>query len=269
MIRQLMNLCGIDIGCTNIKMTAFAKNTLKQKTVPSGDTLSREKLIEIISEFYISCNYDFNGIGIAFSGCTIDSIRVNKTSLKCLEDLSIYDFAHLNCKNIRLINDSNATALAGLIEYPKSKVLISITNGTGIGCGIVINGRLFTGANGLAGEIYGNPTISHDEIIKTGKICSGSKVLRELGSISDSNSKVIDQAASYMGIEIVSLIHSYNPDIIYLSGGGFDFPGYIESLTKFIYQHTYPDFLTNLNIVRTNFASYSGCFGAMKYIALQ
>lgn len=162
MIRQLKNLCGIDIGCTNIKMTALKENTLIQKTVPSGDDLSKENLIKIISEFYTSFNFNFKGLGIAFSGCTTDGTHVCDTSLQCLEGLSIYDFVHLNCKNIRLINDANASALAGLLEYPQSNVLISITNGTGIGCGIVINGKLFTGAYGLAGQIYGNPTIGPD-----------------------------------------------------------------------------------------------------------
>ena len=272
MIRQLKNLCGIDIGCTNIKMTALKENTLIQKTVPSGDDLSKKNLIKIISEFYTSFNFNFKGLGIAFSGCTTDGTHVCDTSLQCLEGLSIYDFVHLNCKNIRLINDANASALAGLLEYPQSNVLISITNGTGIGCGIVINGKLFTGAYGLAGQIYGNPTIGPDgKIIKTGKICSGSKVLKKIDNTFESfeNLKIIHQSASYMGIEIVSLIHSYNPDIIYLSGGGFSFPGYMESLTCFIYQHTYPNFLKNLKVVKTNFSSYSGCFGAMKYLLLE
>lgn len=266
MIRQLKNLFGIDIGCTNIKMTALVENTLIQKTVPSGDDLSKENLIEIISKFYNSCNHNFKGIGIAFSGYTIDNIHIEKTTLQCLKDLSIYDFRHLKCKNIKLINDSNASALAGLIEYPSSKVLIGITNGTGIGCGIIINGSVFTGANGLAGEIYGNPIINRDEIVKIGKLCSGSKILKKINNKIENKSKLIYEASKYMGIVITSLIHSYNPDVIYLSGGGFEFPGYIDNLKTFVYKYTYPDFLKNFKIVKTSFKSYSGCFGAMMYL---
>ena len=69
-----------------------------------------------------------------------------------------------------------------------------------------------------------------------------------------------------MGIVIVSLIHSYNPNVIYLSGGGFEFPGYIENLKEIVSQYAYPNFLTDLQIVKSNFGSYSGCFGAMMYI---
>lgn len=185
--RQLKNLCGIDVGCTNIKMTAVIGDKSSQISLPSGvsissgDDFTKEELIREISKFYMSFGCDFEGLGIAFSGCTSDGLRVCDTSLRCLENLSVNDFAHLNCKNIKLINDANATALAGLLEYPDAKVLLGITNGTGIGCGIVINGQLFTGANGFAGQIYGNPTVdSNGEIVKNGKICSGSKVLKKI-----------------------------------------------------------------------------------------
>lgn len=271
-IRQLKNLCGIDVGCTNIKMTAVIGDELFQNSIPSGDDFSKEELVQEISKFYMSFNYNFAGLGIAFSGCTSDGLRVCDTSLHCLDNLSIYDFAHLNCKNIKLINDANATALAGLLEYPDAKVLVGITNGTGIGCGIVINGQLFTGANGFAGQIYGNPTVDpNGEIIKNGKICSGSKVLKKIVQISEQELKqeIINQAATYLGIEIVTLIHTFNPDVIYLAGGGFNYPNYIDTLINFTHQHTYSDFLSNLQIVQTNFSSYSGCFGAMKHLLMK
>lgn len=271
-IQQLNGLCGIDIGCTNIKMAAFTTSFVAQQSVPSGDDMTKEELIEIVSKFYTSFNYKFKGLGIAFSGCTIDNCSVCDTSLQCLRDLSVHDFSHLHCKKIALINDANASALAGLLEYPDSDVLLGITNGTGIGCGIVINGKLFTGSTGLAGQIYGNPVISPEgDVIKNGKICSGSKVLKKIKNDIDGNRKieVIHQAANYLGMEIVSLIHSYNPDIVYLSGGGFNFPDYLETLNSFIYRYTYPNFLENLKIVRSNFSSYAGCFGAMKYLLVK
>lgn len=127
--RQLKNLCGIDVGCTNIKMTAVIGDELLQKTIPSGDDFTKEELIQEISKFYMSFGYNFAGLGIAFSGCTSDGLQVCDTSLRCLENLSVNDFAHLNCKNIKLINDANATALSGLLEYPDAKVLLGITNG--------------------------------------------------------------------------------------------------------------------------------------------
>lgn len=267
---QLNNLCGIDIGCTNIKMTAIVNGIQTESTIPSRDMV-RHELIEAISNFYLSFDNKFSGLGIAFSGYTNDNLHVCHTSLSCLKHLSVEDFSHLNCPKVQLINDANATALAGTIEYPNSKVLIGITNGTGIGCGITINGKLFTGANGIAGEIYGNPVVlPNDKITKIGKLCSGSKILEELRSINtrtrNDQEIIIRNASIYFGTLLVSLIHSYNPDVIYFSGGGFEFSNFFEYIYEFVYKHTYPDFLTNLKIVKSQFSTYSGCLGAMKFL---
>lgn len=267
---QLNNLCGIDVGCTNIKMTAIINGKQINSTIPSGDNFSRNELISNISDFYLSFNNQFSGLGIAFSGCTNDNLHVCRTTLPCLNNLSAEDFSHLNCPKVRLINDANATALAGTIEYSNSKVLIGITNGTGIGCGITINGKLFTGANGLAGEIYGNPTIlPNGEITKIGRICSGSKILQKLinhNSNEQTDQTILQEASIYLGSLVVSLIHSYNPDVIYFSGGGFKFPGFLELIKDFVYKHSYPQFLTNLKIVTTSYSTHSGCLGAMKFL---
>ena len=55
-IRQLNNICGIDVGCTNIKMTAIVNNQVVQKTVPSGDDCTKHTLVKEISDFYASLN---------------------------------------------------------------------------------------------------------------------------------------------------------------------------------------------------------------------
>src|SRR5688500_492842 len=60
-------------------------------------------------------------------------------------------------------NDANATALA---EWKfgagkGARNLVFVTMGTGIGAGIILDGRLFRGANGMAGEV-GHQTIKID-----------------------------------------------------------------------------------------------------------
>ena len=50
-------------------------------------------------------------------------------------------------------NDANCAALGEFYRAQNSKNFVFVTLGTGIGGGIIINGKLFTGANGAAGEL--------------------------------------------------------------------------------------------------------------------
>lgn len=124
---QPNNFCSIDVGCTNIKMMAVIDNIPVYKTIPSGDNFTREELIYVITNFYNSFNVNFHGLGIAFSGCSTDFASVEYTTLPCLQDFSVSDLSELGCNNIYLLNDSNAAALAGTIEYPDASLLLSIT----------------------------------------------------------------------------------------------------------------------------------------------
>ena len=80
-IQQLRHLFGIDVDCTNVKMCAFVGRSLHQTSIPSGDDFSQKDLIDAISKYYNSFNYPFDGIGIAFSGCTSNGLEVSSTSL--------------------------------------------------------------------------------------------------------------------------------------------------------------------------------------------
>ena len=263
------NLCSIDVGCNNIKMMAIVDGKTTCKTIPSGDNLTRKELVEIIHNFYLSFNDDFKGLGIAFSGFTSDYTKVDFSSLQCLDGLKAEDFSDLNCNVIRFINDSNASTLAGTIEFPNSKVLIGITNGTGIGCGVAINGKLFTGSNGFLGEIYGNPILDENgNIVKVGKICSGSKILKQLNQTNSKEEKeiIIHQSSVYFGMLLSQIIHLYNPDVIYFSGGGFDYPLFLDELIQITKKYCYPHFINNLVLKKSSYENYAGCVGAMKFL---
>ena len=70
-----------------------------------------------------------------------------------------------------LLNDANACALAEW-RYGAGKGcrnMIFLTFGTGIGAGLILNGRLYSGASGMAGEI------GHIRMEKTGPLGYGKK----------------------------------------------------------------------------------------------
>jgi glucokinase len=57
--------------------------------------------------------------------------------------------------NVRLENDANAAtfAEAWVGEGSAARCLLGVTLGTGVGAGLVVGGRLFTGATGIAAEL--------------------------------------------------------------------------------------------------------------------
>nr|VZR97618.1 N-acetylmannosamine kinase [Mycoplasma feriruminatoris] len=150
----------IDIGGTSIKYGIFNEN-LKPlfinsvKTIPIKDELLKQLVDIIISSL------PFDGISIATAG-VVDKNGIIKFANNNISDYSnidlktyIQDFliAYKNLVPIEIINDANS---ASYIEYVNNKAIknsVTLTLGTGVGMGIILNGKLFLANNGIAGEI--------------------------------------------------------------------------------------------------------------------
>lgn len=156
-------------------------------------------------------------------------------------------------------NDANVAALGAcwLDAGGRARNLICVTLGTGVGGGIVCNGRLYRGSSGTAGEI-GHMSFDHD-----GPKCNcgnngcieryigapylsrfaaglveveGSEIIQGLvkNDLSLLTPKVLSKAAQMgdpvarqvwrdagekLGVVLASVINFYNPDMIVLAGG--------------------------------------------------
>ena len=109
-----------------------------------------------------------SGVGIAFSGAVdkTNSILKKVISIKYLEDVSLKQviapdiYAALENLDIPLVFDHNAKAAAVAEKesaYNRSDVsarnMLCLYLGTGIGAGMILDNRLYTGAANFAGEI--------------------------------------------------------------------------------------------------------------------
>lgn len=102
-------------------------------------------------------------IGIGVPG-TVDSengmimfacnLNFNKVSIKPIEE---------KCGvSVKILNDADAAAYGEYVASgSKADSFICITLGTGIGSGVIINGKIYNGFNGAGGEI------GHTTLIKT------------------------------------------------------------------------------------------------------
>ena len=167
---------GIDVGGTSVKCGLFQTDgTLLEKwEIPTRTENGGSEILPDIAksvkakmaEKGIAAD-DVAGVGIDVPGPVNDkgelSIAVNlnwgyKNIVKELSD-------ELGGMAVKAANDANAAALGEMWAGggKGSKNLVMVTLGTGVGGGIIVDGKVVAGFNGAGGEI-GHITVNHDEI---------------------------------------------------------------------------------------------------------
>ena len=259
-------VCGIDIGGTNTVIGFITRtgDCVKEISLPTNSGFTPNEYFKNISGLIeetlstISSNYNLVGIGIGapnanYQNHTIENppnlnwgiIDVSKT-MKIYFDLPI-----------AIINDANAAAI-GELHFGAGKGMknfILVTLGTGLGSGIVVNGEIVNGRNGLAGEI-GHIVYEEDGrqckcglkgcletyVSATGIVTTAKELLNNSNSpsvlrkmdASSIDSKMIFEAALGMdeialnafeltgkalGTQLATIVSIINPDAIFLTGG--------------------------------------------------
>ncbi len=133
-------ILGVDIGGTNIDIVVYDGEFRHVATYPTKETLT--KLNEILNDLIERFNVKAVGIGLAAWIKRGKIVKMPNISGKFEISLKV---------PFVLDNDANCFALYSAKHFGLKNV-IAITVGTGIGSGIVMDGRLIHG-EGLAGEI--------------------------------------------------------------------------------------------------------------------
>ncbi len=251
---------GIDIGGTNIRAAVVDPDgkILSRKKIKSNARDGIDKLILNLKEI-ISLFPDFKtdciGIGIPGILDQKNGILTQAPNISGIKNFPIIKELKkiIQYENIIVENDANAAALG---EYWKgagsgSNSLLMLTLGTGLGGGIVLNGELWQGEDGMAGEI------GHVILDPEGPLCncgnsgcfesfvSGEAVRRivrnspelkqytkdthpddipeKIMQLAKENNKkslqIWDDIGKYLGIGITSLINLLNVDSVIIGGG--------------------------------------------------
>ena len=193
-----MYILGFDIGGTKCAVvTALWNgktiNISKKKAIPTDHGVSAYQMLDRLFELADSLlDKAPDKIGISCGG-PLDSARgiiMSPPNLPGWDNIEIVRYIenHYNVPT-KLQNDANACALA---EWKFGagigcKNMIFLTFGTGLGAGLILNGKLYEGTNGNAGEI-GHLRLKKEGPIGYGKsgsfegFCSGGG-LAQLGYI--------------------------------------------------------------------------------------
>ena len=167
---------GIDIGGTNTDIGlvsadgyCIARRNLPTATYYDADLYVADictKIREMMEEEHVNA---IDGIGIAapmgnyYTGCIDNATNLN---FRGTTDLNALVHKHMDVP-VTVSNDANAAAYGELV-YGGAKGMknfITFTLGTGVGSGIVIDGKLLHGKTGNAGEL------GHAILIPGGRLC--------------------------------------------------------------------------------------------------
>ena len=166
---------GVDIGGTTVKIGLFSE---KEELLDKWEIVTRkdeggslilsdiaQSLSDKMEEKGITKD-DIVGIGLGVPG----PITADGTVLKCVNlGWGVFNVANevsslTGIENVKVGNDANVAALGEMWKGGGKghKNMVMMTLGTGVGGGIIINGKILAGSNGAAGEI-GHLTVNYDE----------------------------------------------------------------------------------------------------------
>lgn len=156
---------GIDLGGTKIELLALdaagAERWRRRVATPSGDYVAT---LEAITGLIAAAEQDLGGagtIGIATPGALSRLTgRIKNANSTCLNNQPlVQDLERLLQRPVRIANDANCFALSEATDGAAAgaAVVFGVILGTGVGGGIVVNGRPLDGTNAIAGEWGHNP----------------------------------------------------------------------------------------------------------------
>jgi glucokinase len=161
-----MYYVGIDLGGTNIAAGIVDENgtIVKKGSMPTGRTRDAEEIIHdmcgLVKDLMIQVGItegDVHSIGIGSPGTPDreNGVILYANNLK-FRNVPMRDLIqkHINLP-VYLENDANCAAIAESVAgaAKEAQYAVIITIGTGIGGGVIINNKLYTGFNGAAGEL--------------------------------------------------------------------------------------------------------------------
>lgn len=259
-------VCAVDLGGTHLRAatvdpTGGIHSRVRQQT-PAAD--SPEEILDAVLTAVHECEREaksngesIEAISIVIPG-TVDAgtgVAIKVPNVPCLDGFHLTEALtrtlHLP---VILENDSNVAALGeswcGAARGHRS--IVCLTLGTGVGGGIILDGKLWRGANHSAGEI-GHTCVEPDgvECSCGGRGClevyaSATAIVRMAGDVKsnypgsvlgndrDLTSEAIYRAAregdelavevfrqmgSYLGVAVANLINILDPEMIVIGGG--------------------------------------------------
>lgn len=290
---------GIDIGGSKIEAAIVDEQgrILARERVATPANRSKEKVLAAIGALAPKVRAGFKGeikaAGVGFPGIVNSAGKVvfGGANLSAFNGMDLKTELAARLKlPVVVDNDAHSFTLAEALlgAGQGAKVVVGVIWGTGIGSGVVMDGKVFHGSHGGEGEI-GHLVV--DTKISDGPQCacgqrgcldnlaSGSAIVRRYqeqgGTIPDPDPRkiydstepaaqeVMAETISYLARGLAALMEVFDPDIIVLGGGVSQLPESVyERLREAVQKLALPMIAQEVKIARAGLGPAAGVIGA-------
>jgi glucokinase len=240
-------ILGIDVGGTKIAAGLVDRKfqVTKVRIVPTSQTNLIGQLVKLI-EFYDG----FGAIGLGMPGWVLpNGVVTNLPNVKNFQKTNVRVLLEKKFKiPVKVMNDARAFTLAEatLGAGEKFKTVVGVTLGTGIGGGVVIDKKLYSGRNLMSGE-WGHIFIRGDQTLE--------QTMQKFGKFTDAK-----QVEALAHVIMSVIVRSVDPEIIIFGGSRSTLPG-LQTILNRSLKLVYQDPLKT--IVKVSKLKHAGIIGAV------
>jgi len=276
---------GIDLGGTKIEAVALD---------PAGDYRATvAAMVALVHEAERATGRS-GSVGVGTPGCISPAPgRLKNSNSVCLNDQPLdRDLAAALGRPVRLANDANCFALSEATDGAAAgaEVVFGVIVGTGTGAGVVVHGRVLSGANGIAGEWGHNPLpwprdeerpgpacycgkhgcietflsgpgMQADYARATAKTASAEHIVARANEGDAAAEAVVAHYEDRMARGLANIINVLDPDVIVLGGGMSNIRRLYDQVPRLWGQYVFSD-QVRTKLVPARYGAASGVRGA-------
>lgn len=294
------NLWGIDLGGTKVEgailKSASDPQVIFRDRLPTEGHKGYEHILNqiklVVEKMEKAAGYKPKKIGMGTPGTLDPGLGVmknsNSTSLNG-KPLKV-DLEKMLGIEFQMANDANCFALAeanmgaAKEKYPNAKVVFGVIMGTGVGGGLVVDGKVINGLQGIGGE-WGHNFLDESGgpcyCGKSGcveKVLAGPALERYYQSVSGTSKNLkevydlylagdkaaqqtMERMTHFFGLALSVVVNIVDPDVIVIGGGvgniDLIYSEGVESLKKYVFNNR-----LDTPVLKPKLGDSAGVFGA-------
>lgn len=285
---------GVDLGGSKIEIIALddggAELLRERLPTPQGDYAGTVAAIaSLVAQAEARAGVRGTvGIGIPGAESRVTGMIKNANSTWLIGKPLKADLETAMGREVRLANDANCFTLSEAVDGAGAgaQVVFGVILGTGVGGGIVVDGRVLIGANAIAGEWGHNPLpgedrretcycgrkgcielylsgpgMSADHRQAAGTDIAAAEIARRATSGDAQCTETLERYAARLACALAGVINILDPDVIVLGGGLSNIDQLYETVPRLWGAHVFSDHVAT-RLLRHRHGDSSGVRGA-------